>query len=150
MTANLTVRRPTNAEYDRIADLWFSSWLSTGLARTSSATRNELRLRLESEADWELYVAVKDEQIVGMLALKCNESKLDQLFVEPESQNQGIGRLLVNAAKVRLPQGIWLKVHRQNSIARRFYGSHGFEIDIDRSGKSVVSDDIFYRWNATT
>lgn len=85
-------------------------------------------------------------QIAGMVALNCGDSKLDQPFVAPEWQRQGIGRLLVNAAKEHLPKGMWLKSHRQNSDAVLFYQAQGFVLDLERSGGSDAPDDVFYRW----
>lgn len=150
MSANLIIRRSKTTEYDHIADLWFNSWMSTGLGHTSSVTRDDLRLRFETEQNWELFVAVKRSQVVGMIALKRDESKLDQLFIDPQHQRQGIGRLLVNAAKKRLPKGMWLKVHCQNSPAIRFYQSQGFELDSERSIDRANSADVFFRWDSTT
>ncbi len=146
MSANLIIRQPLNSEFDCIADLWFGSWLSTGLGHTSGATRGDLRKRLEDEACWELLVAVRGGQIQGMVAFRHDISKLEQLFVHPECQRQGIGRHLMKAAKESLPSGMWLKVHRLNHNARRFYRSEGFVVDLERSGGVDAPEDVFYKW----
>ena len=146
MTNDLTIRPASPHDYDSIADVWFDSWVSTGLGQTSDASRDDLRQRLETEDDWDLLVAIRHERLSGMLALKPRSAKLDQIFVHPEDKGQGIGRRLMREAKERLPDGMWLKAHRRNVNALRFYRSEGFIPDLERPYGDHGPDDIFLTW----
>ncbi len=52
----------------------------------------ELRNRIDQElaTAWKLYLAKRDEIIVGMLALKPRETILDQIFVLTSEQGDGV------------------------------------------------------------
>jgi ribosomal protein S18 acetylase RimI-like enzyme len=51
---------------------------------------------------------------------------IDQLFVRPENQTQGIGRALLDAALSRGIRPATLNVFEDNLPARRFYDRYGF------------------------
>jgi ribosomal protein S18 acetylase RimI-like enzyme len=50
-----------------------------------------------------------------------DERQLHQLFVDPEFQNRGIGKALLDCAKQKMPTGFWLRTMVRNRAARRFY-----------------------------
>ena len=68
--------------------------------------------------------ATPAEQIVGMLAL--HKDWVDQLYVLPAWQRQGVGRALIELAKRVRPEGLQLWTFASNQPARRFYERHGF------------------------
>lgn len=109
----------------------------------------ELRARIEIELTrgWSLFVAERHDEVVGMLALKLGEGVLDQLFVRPESQRNGVGQRLLSEAKRRMPDGFILRMAATNASARNFYLAHGLSLDrVDvhpKTGRSVQ----FYQWN---
>src|SRR5262245_22286156 len=51
---------------------------------------------------------------------------LDQLFVDPDHQNRGVGTSLLKMALGRTPAVITLNVFEQNATARAFYERYGF------------------------
>ena len=63
--------------------------------------------------------------IVGFAAVAG--PRLDQLFVEPGHQGQGIGTHLLTEALRREPAVATLNVFEQNTRARRFYERQVFE-----------------------
>jgi len=73
--------------------------------------------------DWGM-VAENDGGVVGFIA--CTGSHLDQLFVDPDYQQRGIGTFLLETAMRKSPPARTLNVFEQNIIARRFYERHGF------------------------
>ena len=97
------------------ASLWMASWRSTGLAVAREPAEAELyrlgyeRIARELAAGWVVHLAWYYGKLVGFLALKPEAGCLDQIFVLPQAQGQGIGRALLDFAKERLPSGIWLR-----------------------------------------
>jgi putative acetyltransferase len=113
-----------------LAEIWFGGWLSVGLEHPV-VTKAELaeRLRRELAERWELTVAEADGRLLGFLAIVQSEQRLDQLFVAPEAQGRGIGRLLFEVAKQRMPDGFWLSTQPANARARGFYERSGMRFD---------------------
>ncbi len=81
-----------------------------------------------------------------MLALRPDESKMDQLFVLPKYQRQGIGQKLLNFAKQKLPSGMWLKADKLNEKAIRFYETQGFVLEKSNTHKVKSENEVYYRW----
>jgi putative acetyltransferase len=75
----------------------------------------------------ENWVYCEEERILGFFALQQNT--LAALFVVPEHQGRGIGRLLLNHAK-SLRQTLSLTVYEANTKAIDFYIHHGFKMMI--------------------
>ena len=55
------------------------------------------------------------------------EKELNQLFVDSDYQNQGIGKALLEKAKSICPQGLSLTTLQSNTKACLFYEKHGFK-----------------------
>ena len=92
------VIRPARAEeYDEVARVWMNSWASTGIEAASDALLEKLRARVRTDVanGWSLYVADNSGTLAAMLALQLPDCNLDQLFVAPEYQGKGLGRLLM-------------------------------------------------------
>lgn len=75
------------------------------------------------EWDWARVVTI-DGAIVAYLA--AIGTHLDQLFVDPDHQRAGLGRLLLEAMLARRLGPITLHVSAENHPARRFYESFDF------------------------
>ncbi len=76
-----------------------------------------------------IWVALKDNQIVGFSMVDAAEACLFAAFVRPEHEGQGIGRLLVERAEARLfetSQSIWLHTDG-SSRAAGFYEKLGWK-----------------------
>jgi ribosomal protein S18 acetylase RimI-like enzyme len=85
-------------------------------------------------------LAIDDEAIVGFLKLRQNEVpksvpavtalEVQQLYVSPDQQRRGIGRMLmdraVEFARAASVQGLWLSVWEEADWAIRFYRRYGF------------------------
>lgn len=71
---------------------------------------------------------------------------VEQLYVEPEQRGQGIGSLLVNAAKQRQKR-LQLWCFADNHAGRNFYIRHGF-VEIGRSDgdNEEGQPDILFGW----
>jgi GNAT superfamily N-acetyltransferase len=93
----------------------------------------------------ETWLAEQDGRPVALLAIAGDE--LDQLYVDPRCQGQGLGAALVALAQARRP-GLALWTFAANAGARRFYERHGFAAQ----GEPSVDNEegapaIRYRWS---
>jgi GNAT superfamily N-acetyltransferase len=135
-------------EYDAVARVWMNSWVSTGLAEASPFLLAQLRARiaLETENGWDLYVADDDGALAAMLALHLPNKYLDQLFVAPEYQGRGLGRMLLAFTRQHLPDEIELRCVRENEKAWRWYEREGFVFEDEKIEPMTGYVMKYYRW----
>ena len=91
-------------------------------------------------------IAELNGQRVGFLAMR--EDFIDQLYVDADHWNQGIGRALLNHARSASPQHLWLFTLQVNHKARSFYQKNGF--DAKKFGISPppeLEPDVEYHWS---
>jgi ribosomal protein S18 acetylase RimI-like enzyme len=88
----------------------------------------------------ELRVATVEDEIVGFVMigfetgeyeLDCRRGTIQNLFVEPDHRNRGLGSGLLEAAEQMLAERgadvVSLEVLAPNERARRFYRRHGYD-----------------------
>lgn len=86
-----------------------------------------------------------DERLVGLIAF--TNDWIEQLYVLPNWQGQGIGKALLGIAKSKCPE-LRLWTFQQNKLARQFYKRNGF-VPIDETdglGNEAKAPDILYAW----
>jgi ribosomal protein S18 acetylase RimI-like enzyme len=144
-----TIRAARPDEYDEIARVWLESWVSTGLEQASNFLLANLRARVprEIEKGWSLYVADDGGPIAAMLALHLPDRYLDQLFVAPGYQGNGLGRQLLAFTRKHLPDEIWLRCVRENDKAWRWYEREGFVFEKEAVEPMTGFTMKYYRWN---
>ena len=91
---------------------------------------DQLRLKLAAH-DSEFLVADDGTKIAGVASAsitKLNQVKLHQLYILPEFQGRGVGRLLLEEIEGSFidAREIFLEVEEKNTAAIRFYQKHGF------------------------
>lgn len=93
------------------------------------------------------WVVTVDGEVDGVLVLEGQH--IDQLYVEPSRAGQGLGSLLLAAAKAERPDGLSLWVFASNMGARRLYARHGFvEVEeTDGSANEERSPDVRCVWS---
>lgn len=153
MAGILDIRRLAPGELAEATDVWYRS-----LAASIAYMRPEQRRREEDDKGFfrevvavtrEVWVAVADGRIVGVLALEGSE--VDRLYVAPEAQARGIGTALLEHAKSLRPRGLTLVTHQRNVSARRFYERHGFEAGkVGLSPPPENEPDVWYTWGGET
>jgi putative acetyltransferase len=86
-----------------------------------------------------------DEAMIGFIAFR--DEWIDQLYILPHRQRQGVGRALLQIAKAASPR-LFLWTFQRNAPARRFYESHGFVVvrETDGSGNEEREPDVLYQW----
>jgi GNAT superfamily N-acetyltransferase len=143
-----TIRPARADEYDEIARVWMTSWVSTGLADASRFLLAQLRARLASEIEkgWSLYVADDGGVLAAMLALHIPERYLDQLFVAPAYQGRNLGRQLLAFTRQQLPSEIQLRCVRENEKAWRWYEREGFVYEKEAVEPTTGYVMKYYRW----
>jgi putative acetyltransferase len=112
-------------------------------------TLDELRERVDLEfaAGWSATVAVRDDDVIGFVAIKPNEAVLDQLFVRPGSIGGGVGQALLAHSKTVMPKGFTLFTRSANTKARRFYEKSGL-IFLRNDKHPRTGDPVtYYGWN---
>lgn len=86
-----------------------------------------------------------DDGLIGFIAF--SEGWIEQFYVLPSRQGQGIGTALLDIAKAAFPE-LRLWTFQRNAPARRFYEKRGFvpleETDGQRNEER--GPDILYRW----
>lgn len=96
-------------------------------------------------AERETWVAVADDEVVGLLVL--DGPWVDQLYVDPAATGQGLGARLLERAKAQRPKGLDLWTFEANTGARRFYQRHGFtEVGRTDGENEEGAPDLHLRW----
>jgi len=100
----------------------------------------------EVEKGWSLYVADDNGRLAAMLAMHLPDCYLDQLFVAPEYQGDGLGRRLLTFTRQHLPDEIWLRCVRENEKAWRWYEREGFVFEKEQVEPAMGRVMKYYRW----
>ena len=95
-------------------------------------------------------LAVSGDGLAGGFA-SVRSGVLEHLYVSPHLQGQGLGTLLLAAAKAASPRGLRLHVFQRNLSARRFYERRGFRLAALRDGSSNEEGepDAVYEWRSS-
>ena len=148
-----TIRLARTNEYDAVADVWSRSWLSNGIGAPDGAALTRMmraRIPREIENGWSLYVADDDGTIAAMLAFRLRDAYLDQLFIAPEYQGNGLGKRLLGFTRDKLPNEIWLRCVRENDRAWRWYEREGFVFEKEQLDAGSGFTMKYYRWKKGT
>jgi ribosomal protein S18 acetylase RimI-like enzyme len=145
----MPIIRPARAEeYDEVARVWMNSWASTGIEAASDGLLEKLRARVRTDVanGWSLYIVDDGGTLAAMLALHLPNRYLDQLFVAPEYQGKGVGRMLLAFTRKHLPDEIWLRCVRENEKAWRWYEREGFVFEKETVEPMTGFTMKYYRW----
>ena len=144
----MDIRRAVAGEGRRLAALWLRS-------RGASAPSIPPAVHTDAEVrQWfeevvlptrEVWVAGTPHQPVALMVL--DDEWIDQLYVDPASARQGIGRTLLDHAKMQRPKGLKLWTFQSNLDARRFYEQHGFvSVAMTDGDNEERAPDVCYEW----
>jgi len=95
-----------------------------------------LRSRLTADEAW---VAELSGEVAAYIRFTC--MWLDDLYVHPRAQGQGIGGALLDLAMAQRPDRLGLYVFETNTPAQRFYRSRGFVVT-ERSDGSANEERV--------
>ncbi len=89
--------------------------------------------------------AEADNHILAFIPRK--DDFIDQLFIHPAHWRQGIGETLLNFARTKSPDHLWLYTLQVNVDARAFYEKNGFVAEkLGVSPPSESEPDVEYHW----
>lgn len=92
-------------------------------------------------------VWVVESQRYPVAFIAMNKDFIDQLYIHPDYQRRGIGRSLLDFARVRSPDHIWLYTLQVNMNARAFYENNGFVPEkFGFSPPPENEPDVEYHW----
>jgi putative acetyltransferase len=93
----------------------------------------------------QVFVVEADQRPVAFMAMR--DDFIDHLYVHPDYQNRGIGRDLLDFARRRSPEHIWLYTLQINRNARAFYEKNGFTAEkFGVSPPPESEPDVEYHW----
>jgi len=142
--------RPMRADELRaVVALWTRSkrralaWLATEMAHTPEEDLAYFSGTICTHCV--VWVAARAGRPVALMALEGNH--VDQLFVDPGDQGQGIGSALLAHAKCLHPSGLSLFTHVRNQRARAFYEARGLRaVRFGVSPPPESEPDVRYEW----
>jgi GNAT superfamily N-acetyltransferase/chorismate mutase len=110
---------------------------------TDASVRHWISGRLQIDPVW---VADIDGVVVGYA--RFPDGWLDDLYVQPEHQGQGIGTALLEVVKAQCSDGFCLWVFESNAPARAFYERHGLVTleHTDGSDNEEGAPDVRMAW----
>jgi GNAT superfamily N-acetyltransferase len=144
----MEIRLAQPYEYEAIAAIWYesASLMDGGAPALDDPSTLPARIIAGIENGWCLKIAVVDDHIVGLLATIPAQRILDQLFVAPDAQRQGIGAALLDEAKQQLPTGFTLRTPVTNAAGHRFYEHHGLRVVKDTAHPITGAPVRCFRW----
>lgn len=131
-----------------LAGIWRRGWISANGSASSVLPLGHWLARVQAEfgPPADVVLAEREGQVLAFMCLLPERRYLAQLFVEPHLHSQGLGRLLLDDARLRMPEGWRLHVATDNLAAQRFYERYGLTRgSVDRhpaSGRERVA----YHW----
>ena len=92
-----------------------------------------------------VWVVEAAQQLVAFMAM--NKDFIDQLYIDPGFQRRGIGQALLNFARERSSDHVWLYTLQINIGARAFYEKNGFVAEKFGSSPPPENEpDVEYHW----
>ena len=139
MAGGLEIRRMRAEELAACADLYVRVLRETFTWQPPERHRPEDFIR--AAQDEEVYVAVEDGQILGLVAIYRPQNFLHSLYVDV--RGRGVGKALLDHVGALAEGPLSLKVQAPNYKAQRFYAREGFTC-VER-GRDPGSDVAWLR-----
>ena len=93
----------------------------------------------------QVFVVENDHRPVAFMAMR--DDFIDHLYVHPDHQQRGIGKALLDLARQRSPEHVWLYTLQINTGARAFYEKNGFVAEkFGMSPPPESEPDVEYHW----
>ena len=135
-------------DFEPVVQLWYRAWHHNfpDLRHPWTFAQWKEHVQEKITEKKSVWIAESAGQIAGFIVLQESDGCLDQVFVAPEMQHQGIGTILLNKAKQLSPGGLYLDTLQRNTKARRFYERHGFVAGRRDINPNNGQPNIEYRW----
>jgi len=128
----ITIRRATADDIETIATIHIACWRAAyrGILPDAHLDALDLDERIGRWRKWidaDVFVATDDDRIIGFSRVKDGE--ISHVYVDPNHQRSGAGRLLLRAVVDASGCHASLWVLEDNHRARAFYEAQGFVHD---------------------
>ncbi|MBV6628117.1 MAG: GNAT family N-acetyltransferase [Rivularia sp. (in: Bacteria)] len=145
----LRIRPYDTSDIEAVIKLWWKTWHQIFPEIKHPQPYSSWKARFENDlmVRGSIWVAELDTCIAGFIVIIEKERELNQLFVDSDYQNQGIGKALLEKAKAICSQGLTLTTLQTNTKACLFYEKHGFKAGKLSKNKINGQPNIEYEWN---
>ena len=132
----------------QVVKLWWKTWHLTFPQIKHPQPYSSWKARFENDiaSRGNIWVAEVESSIVGFVVVMEKEKELNQLFVDFNYQNQGVGKALLEKAKTICPEGLRLTTLQSNTKACLFYEQHNFKLCKQSINKINGQPNIEYCW----
>jgi len=149
MPQNLVIREYQDEDFDPVTILWRISREKAmpEFQRTKGHFFYEDQWYFQNHIlnDNEVWVVEGEGKPVAFMAMK--DEFIDQLYVHPDHWRRGIGKQLLQYAREKQPEHIWLYTLQVNTNARAFYEKNGFVAEKFGISPAPESEpDVEYHW----
>lgn len=144
MMSSFTIRQADPHDFSELTEIWFNAsvkahdFISEIYWKNNKVKMHDTYLPMS-----EVYLVEDMSNIYGFIALV--ENKIAAIFVSPELQGKGIGKLLINHAK-GIRNNLELSVYQKNINSVRFYESVGFKVVAETLDEETRSKEFLMRW----
>ncbi|USP40635.1 GNAT family N-acetyltransferase [Acinetobacter sp. XS-4] len=139
------IRQANIHDFSDLTEIWFSASVKAhDFIPEVYWENNKIKMQNIYLPMSEVYLVENINNICGFIALV--ENTIAAIFVSPEQQGKGIGKLLINYAK-GIRDNLELNVYQQNTNSIRFYKSVGFKVVEETLDEETESKEFLMRWD---
>lgn len=140
----INIRKLETKDIETVVELWYeTSTVAHDFIPAEYWKKNKDAMASIYLPNSETYLAFIEEKIIGFVAMVDN--LLAAIFVDNQIQGKGIGKKLLNFAKVTRTM-IQLKVYKKNTNTVYFYKSNGFEIMSENKEEETGENEYLMVW----
>ncbi len=138
------IREFEDNDIDNIMQIWKSENIKAHNFISKDYWENNYEYVKSILPNAELYVYLVNNKIIGFIGMNTNY--IEGIFVDTNSQHNGIGTLLLNKVKENR-NNLVLKVYKKNTNAINFYKRNGFIITNENVDKNTNEAEYIMSWN---
>ena len=141
----MEIRQANIHDFSYLTEIWFNASVKAhDFIPEIYWENNKVKMQDTYLPMSEVYLVENTNNIYGFIALV--ENTIAAIFVSPEQQGKGIGKLLINHAK-GIRNNLELNVYQQNTNSIRFYKSVGFKVVEETLDEETESKEFLMRWD---
>lgn len=137
------IRKAQLNDIAAIANIWYEVNINTHDFIPQKYWLDQLAMVKEALVTAEIYVYVKDDQILGFVGLE--ENYIAGIFIVLEKQSLGIGQKLLSHLK-NFKNELTLKVYQKNKRAINFYQREDFIIQSESIDEATNEYEYVMTW----
>jgi ribosomal protein S18 acetylase RimI-like enzyme len=149
MTDTITIREYRAEDFDAVTILWriAREKAMPDFQRAKGYFFFQDREYFQNRVLNENSVCVADVSGRAAAFMALRNDFIDHLYVDPDYQRRGIGKMFLDFAKKKSPEHVWLYTLQVNVNARTFYEKNGFVAEtLGVSPAPENEPDVEYHW----